>query len=227
MFKNILQDILLAIIFGILYSGLILLGWGFGDMSGFFSHLTRTIFFAVTIVVHTLNPFLKSLFNIELLKQGEKKAKDKITFATIFLVCCLIVFVAPYSDSHNLLVMGGGDVMRYLGLVLFLIGHTFMLWGPLCLGKQFSFFVTVQKEHKLTTDGPYRFMRHPRYNGGICWILGSALIFLSILGLILAIVYSIIMLLRISKEERLLHQEFGKEWEEYCGKTKKIIPFVY
>lgn len=224
MFKNIL----LEIIFGILYTGLILLGWGCGDISGFFSHPTRTIFFAVTIVVApTLNLFLISLFNIELLKQGQKKVKDKITFATIFLVCCLIVFVAPYSDSHNLLVMGGGDVMRYLGLVLFLIGHTFMLWGLLHLGKQFSFFVTIQKEHKLITDGPYRFMRHPRYNGSICWILGSALIFLSILGLILAIIYSLTILLRISREERLLHQGLEKEWEEYCGKTKKIIPYIY
>ena len=55
-----------------------------------------------------------------------------------------------------------------------------------------------------------------------------ALIFLSIPGLVLAVLMSALMLLRIPKEEKMLHEDFGKEWGDYCKRTtKKVIPFVY
>ena len=71
-------------------------------------------------------------------------------------------------------------------------------------------------------------MRHPRYSGIILWIFGVALVFLSIAGLVLAVLMSALVLLRIPKEEKVLHEEFGEKWEEYCkGTTKKVIPRVY
>ena len=228
--KNILKNIPLAVVYGVIYAVLNLFGWGFGDIPGFFSHPARIIFFAVTLGVTTLTLLLKDLFNVEFLKKGEKEnPKEKIIGVVLpSLLTFLMVFIAPYSDSHHFLVMGGGNVLRYFGLAIFLIGYTFMIWGPLRLGKQYSLLITVQKEHKLVTDGPFRFMRHPRYSGVIWWAFGSALIFLSIPTLVLAVLMSALMLLRIPKEERLLHEEFGGEWEEYCERaTKKVIPFVY
>ena len=30
------------------------------------------------------------------------------------------------------------------------------------------------------------------------------------------------------KKERMLHEEFGAKWEEFCdGTAKRLIPFVY
>ena len=103
-----------------------------------------------------------------------------------------------------------------------------MVWAPLHLGKQFSWVVTVQKEHKLVTDGPYKYMRHPRYSGIIFWVFGFAFVFLSIPALVLAAIMSFLMLIRIPKEEKMLHGEFCEEWDDYCRRvTKKVIPFVY
>ncbi|MCK4397590.1 MAG: isoprenylcysteine carboxylmethyltransferase family protein [Methanophagales archaeon] len=226
MFKKIMP----AIIFGIVYAALILLGWGFKDLTGFFSHPARTIMFIVTISVTILTLLFKDKLNVELMKRGEKEdPKEKITGILLpSLISLLLMFIAPYSDSHNFLVTGGGDILRYFGLIIFLAGYVFMVWGPLHLGKQYSLLVTIQEEHELITDGPYKFMRHPRYSGIIFWVFGVALIFVSISGLVLAVLMSALMLLRIPKEERMLHQEFGKEWEDYCRRTtKKVIPFVY
>ncbi|NAS89131.1 hypothetical protein C4E24_05270 [ANME-1 cluster archaeon AG-394-G21] len=226
MFKKIIP----AIIFGVVYAALILFGWGFGDIAGFFSYPARTIMFAVTISVNTLTMLFKDKFNVDLFKKGEKEdPKEKLRGVALpTLIGFLIIFIAPYSDSHNFLVMGGGDILRYFGLIIFLVGYIFMIWAPLHLGKQFSWLVTVQEEHELITDGPFRYMRHPRYSGIILWIFGVALIFLSIIGLVLAVLMSILMLLRIPKEEKVLHEEFGEKWEDYCKRTaKKLIPFVY
>ena len=226
MFKKVMP----AIIFGVVYAALILLGWGLDDVGGFFSHPARLILFGVTITVNTLTMLFKDKFNVELFKKGEKEdPKEKlIGVALPTLIGFLIIFIAPYSDSHDFLVMNGGDVMRYFGLIIFITGYIFMVWAPLHLGKQFSWLVTVQEEHELITDGPFRYMRHPRYSGIIQWIFGVALIFLSIIGLVLAVLISSLMLLRIPKEEKMLHQEFGEEWEDYCRRvTKKVIPYVY
>ena len=72
----------------------------------------------------------------------------------------MIVIVAPYLESHNLFLMDGGDALRYLGLLVFLIGYLLMVWAPLHLGKQFSAYVMIQEGHELITDGPFRHMRH-------------------------------------------------------------------
>jgi protein-S-isoprenylcysteine O-methyltransferase Ste14 len=225
MFKKIIP----AIIFGVVYAILILFGWGIDDIHGFFSHPARLILFGVTITVNTLTMLFRDKLNIEFLKKGEKEnPKEKLVVALPTLVGFLIMFIAPYSDSRDFLVMGGGDILRYFGLILFLVGYIFMIWAPFHLGKQFSWLVTVQEEHELVTDGPYRYMRHPRYSGIIFWVFGVALIFLSIPALVLAVLMSALMLLRIPKEERVLHEEFGEEWKEYCKRaTKKVIPFVY
>ena len=191
MFRKVIP----AIIFGVVYAALILFGWGFGDIAGFFSYPARTIMFAVTISVNTLTMLFKDKFNVDLFKKGEKEdPKEKMIGVAI----------------------------------IFLVGYIFMVWAPLHLGKQFSWLVTVQEEHELITDGPFRYMRHPRYSGIILWIFGVALIFLSIAGLVLAVLMSALMLLRIPKEEKMLHEEFGEKWEEYCKTTaKKLIPCVY
>ncbi|MGB7532057.1 MAG: isoprenylcysteine carboxylmethyltransferase family protein [Halobacteriota archaeon] len=226
MFKKVMP----AIIFGVVYAALILLGWGLDDVGGFFSHPARLILFGVTISVNTLTMLFKDKFNVDFFKKGGKEdPKEKIIGVALpTLIGFLIIFIAPYSDSHNFLTINGGDILRYFGLIIFIAGYIFMVWAPLHLGKQFSWLVTVQEEHELITDGPYRYMRHPRYSGIIQWVFGVALIFLSISGMVLAVLMSALMLLRIPKEERMLHEEFGKEWEEYCKRTtKKVILFVY
>jgi protein-S-isoprenylcysteine O-methyltransferase Ste14 len=226
MFKKIIP----AVMFGVVYAALIVVGWGIDDISGFFSHPARTILFAVTITVNTLTMFFKDRFGIEFDKKGEKvDPGEKLTGVMLpSLIGFLIVLVAPYSESHNLLVMGSGDILRSFGLIVFLLGYLFMVWAPLHLGKQFSAYITIQEGHELITDGPFRYMRHPRYSGLVCWVFGVAMVFLSGPGLVLAAMMSVLMLIRIPKEERLLYGEFDKEWKDYCRRTtKKLIPFVY
>ena len=227
-----MKKILPAILFGLVYGLLILLGWDwtFSKLHGFFSHPARTIVFIVTVLVNISTMLLKDKFNVEFFKKGEKQApKEKIIGLILpTLIGFLMVFIAPFSESHDFFIIGGGDIIRYIGLILFLIGYIFMIWGPLHLGKQFSFLISTQKEHKLITDGPFKIIRHPRYSGIIFWIFGFALVFPCILSLILASIMSSCILYRIPKEEKTLHEVFKEDWENFCKRTpKKLIPFIY
>lgn len=37
----------------------------------------------------------------------------------------------------------------------------------------------------------------------------------------------IMLIVRVSIEEKMLLEQFGTEYEEYQKKTKKLIPFIY
>lgn len=219
-----------ALAFGVVYSALLLLGWGLSDINGFFSHPARAVLFAVTVSANTLFMLFSDCMRLGSLRKGEREDPGERVIGILLpvLVGFLIVFAAPYSDSHKVLVLGGGDLLRYVGLFLFLIGLVFMAWAPLHLGKQYSWHVTIQKEHRLVTDGPYGFIRHPRYSGIMLWVFGIALVFLSLPALMLASMMTLCMLSRIPKEEQLLHDEFGEEWEAYRERTPRgMIPHIY
>ncbi|MCL4876976.1 MAG: hypothetical protein KJ064_09970 [Anaerolineae bacterium] len=79
----------------------------------------------------------------------------------------------------------------------------------------------------LVTDGPYRFLRHPRYLGIIMFNLGIALVYRSWMAMILVAALTLVLLWRIHDEESLMHQEFGADWDVYARKSWHLIPFVY
>ena len=94
-----------------------------------------------------------------------------------------------------------------------------IIWSGLALGRLYSPEVTIQKDHHLVTDGPYRLIRHPRYVGGIIQGIGLSLLFRSWIGLVLTCLFVAIILFRIKDEEALMSKEFGQEWETYCQKV--------
>jgi hypothetical protein len=75
--------------------------------------------------VNTLTMLFKDRFGVKFNKKGEKvDPKEKLTGVMLpSLIGFLIVFVAPYSESHNLFVMVGGDALRYFGRIIFLAGY--------------------------------------------------------------------------------------------------------
>ena len=52
-------------------------------------------------------------------------------------------------------------------------------WAEVVSGKLFSVQMTIQENHKLVTDGPYRYVCHPRHLSIIVFNAGLSLIFRS------------------------------------------------
>jgi protein-S-isoprenylcysteine O-methyltransferase Ste14 len=86
--------------------------------------------------------------------------------------------------------------------------------------------VTLQKDHKPITTGPYRFIRHPRYTGILSLGLGIALLFQSWIGLLFLPWVLALILYRVHDEEIMLQTKFGKSWQEYTKRSKRFIPGI-
>jgi len=116
--------------------------------------------------------------------------------------------------------------LSLIGTLLSVAGMAFLVWGRIHLGKNWSQIVTIKENHKLVTSGPYRYVRHPMYGGGIVACFGSAIV----IGgpfVFLLLILGMLFLERVRAEDELLAHHFPDEYPEYHKRTKALIPFVW
>ncbi len=115
-----------------------------------------------------------------------------------------------------------------IGLVLDVVGVGFAIWARVVLGRNWSGAVVSLKEgHELVQSGPYAVVRHPIYAGFLLAALGTALT-MGRLGSYLGVaVILATFLLRVAAEEALMRQQFPSAHEDYCRRTRKLVPFLW
>jgi protein-S-isoprenylcysteine O-methyltransferase Ste14 len=220
---------ILAFMAGLLiFFGLPLLGWGLGrHIPEFFTNPAR-LTFAIVIILLQLFSILYNPqvgHNRDDRKSGLQQHKMDLVLIQIFSLA--IVIVAPFSDGHSVGILDIGNIIRFLGFLFLIPGFVLMQMAEKYLGRQFSIEVTLQKDHKLIQDGPYKLIRHPRYLGMLSFFLGISLVFRSLFGILILVAMLPVLFWRIFAEESLMQQEFGKDWETYRQKSWRILPFVF
>lgn len=211
--------------------GLPLLGWGIDDLRGFLSMSPRAGYavIASVFVIDEVYPLIKGSVGNRTIKGEESKhvRRQHVLVILLLLFWSAILFFLPLADRHSIGVMMVSQEIRWLGLVLFGFGLATISWARATLGRMYSLEVTIQKSHQLITTGPYRYIRNPIYSGVIIQALGFSLVFRSWIGLAAMIPLVAFFLLRIKDEEAVLQSEFGSEWEAYCERSWRLIPYLY
>lgn len=96
------------------------------------------------------------------------------------------------------------------------------------LGRMWSVSLQLKEEHKLITEGIYRYLRHPMYSAFWLLALTQALLlpnwFAGLAGLV---GFGALFALRIGPEERMMEAAFGDQYRAYKARTWRVIPFVF
>jgi protein-S-isoprenylcysteine O-methyltransferase Ste14 len=218
----------LALLAGsIIFIGLPLLGWGLGNLPAFFENPARI---AYVLVLFALQIY-SLIYNPQVGQTQENRKSDaprsKLDLILIQIFSLAVVILAPFSDGRSIGVLNVENIVRYIGLLITIPGFVLMQAGEKYLAKQFSIEVTLQIDHKLIQSGPYKVIRHPRYLGILVFFTGISLTFRSLLGIMLVMVLAAVLVWRVFAEEKMMHQEFGKEWEAYRAKTWRLIPYLF
>jgi protein-S-isoprenylcysteine O-methyltransferase Ste14 len=135
-----------------------------------------------------------------------KIGRTKVRRFVFLLVACSLLFVKQMSPAWFV-----------AGAILILLGQVIQL----------SSYSVLVKNAELTTTGPYRFVRNPFYVGtilkdfGVCTISGNWVIMLAYVVIFLPILYR-----RVLKEEKSLHEKFGKQYEEFMRLVPRFLPRV-
>ena len=85
----------------------------------------------------------------------------------------------------------------------------------------FGHEVAPRTQH-LMTDGPYRLNRTPMLTGTLVYLIGFALWLFTWQAVVVWLLFFIIMFVQVLSEERRLHRDFGKEYNEYCRHTRRF-----
>jgi protein-S-isoprenylcysteine O-methyltransferase Ste14 len=205
---------------GLAYLGLAILGWG--GFAAFFSHPALIALALVGLVLAGV-----ALFSAGNLSPGEREDRsNRWVLAAFGLIGLLLAYVPAYTDRADFWTIDG-DVVRWVGVVLFAAGGALRIWPVFVLGHRFSGLVAIQPGHTLVTTGVYGLIRHPSYLGLLVSSFGWALAFRSGVGVLLVALLIPPLIARIDAEERLLCTQFGGEYDAYRRRTSRLIPGIY
>jgi protein-S-isoprenylcysteine O-methyltransferase Ste14 len=87
--------------------------------------------------------------------------------------------------------------------------------------------IEVQQEQRVVSTGTYRIVRHPMYSGALLMLLAMPVALGSFVGLVLVPPLAVVIVLRLSDEERYLGKNLPG-YEDYRRKTRYcLVPLVW
>jgi protein-S-isoprenylcysteine O-methyltransferase Ste14 len=208
-----------------------LLGWGIDDRPGFFSLAPRAGY-ALLIVILGLVAGYQAISAPEGLRggkgiEGKLVRRQRIVKVVVILLMYVALVFLPFADRRNIGVMVEHQTTRWVGLIAAGVGFALIVWSGIALGRLYSADVTIQQDHRLIKAGLYRYIRHPRYLGTLLVAIGLSFLFRSWIGLAASVLFLGVLLFRINDEEKLMQAEFGSDWEAYCQRSWRMIPYLY
>ncbi len=117
-------------------------------------------------------------------------------------------------------------VWAAVGLAFEALGVAYALTARRYLGKNWSGTVTIKVDHRLISSGPYAITRHPIYMGILLGLLGTAVAYGEIRGLVGWALVLAAYLAKSAKEEKFLSEQFGEQYKQYRRRVKALIPFI-
>jgi len=113
-----------------------------------------------------------------------------------------------------------------LGALSFLAGALVVILATRALGSSMTPYPRPVRTGHLVDDGPYAFVRHPVYSGGILVFAGIPLA-LSPWALVGTGILALVWALKARVEEHLLSPAYPA-YAEYSARVRyRLIPFVY
>lgn len=161
------------------------------------------------------------------LQQGTKKWDIYLSIFVALLGPILVLLIAGFdrrvSWSQEISVK-----LQMADLIMLLLGGLLGTWS-MAANRFFSATVRIQSDrnHIVVSNGPYGYIRHPGYTGGIISNLMVPMVLGSWVALIMATLVAIGYTLRTLFEDRTLQKELTG-YKEYSKKVRyRLIPGVW
>ena len=200
--------------------GLAIAGWG--GWSAFFAHPAFLALAGVTVVLAVL-----AVPSGGGMSTGEREDRgNRWVLGAFSVIALLMTFFSSYTDRIGFWTLDG-ETIRWVGVVVCLLGGLLRIWPVYVLKNRFSGLVAIQPGHTLETRGIYGVIRNPSYLGMLVTSLGWVLAFRSGVGVLLTASLLVPLVARIRAEERLLRSHFGAEYDTYCARTWRLLPGIY
>ena len=115
--------------------------------------------------------------------------------------------------------------LRGVGVGTLTLGILLLWMAQHHLGLNFHSLVVVKDEQVLVESGPYRLIRHPIYTAYLASYFGGGLTSSDwVLTVAPVLSFSVLVALRMGREEAAMVERFGSPYSEYMQRTGRLIP---
>ena len=162
---------------------------------------------------------------------GEKVSRnvDGTPMMTAIRIGGLILWLSPFVYLVNPQWMawsklGLPEWTRWFGVGIGILSTFGIYWLFSSIGSSITPTSATRKEHRLVTNGIYRYIRHPLYTFGASMFISFGMMADSWYIAVLGILTFILMAIRTPKEEANLIEKFGDEYRNYMKRTGRFFP---
>ena len=114
------------------------------------------------------------------------------------------------------------------GIVVLVLGNWVFWRSHKDLGGNWSPTLGIRQAHRLVTQGLYRRIRHPMYLSLWLLVIAQAMILPNyVAGFAGLLPFGVLYFQRVAREENMMMEEFGSEYEGYSRKTGRLIPKLW
>lgn len=152
----------------------------------------------------------------------DKWLSPAVAFGSVF-----ILLVAGLDAKYRWSA-GFSGLVEMIGLALILLGYLLGTYA-FVTNAFFSGTVRIQDDrgHKVVSDGPYAWVRHPGYLGSLITNLGIPLLLDSAWAYIPAIIFNILFIVRTLLEDQFLQQNL-EGYREFAQKVRyRLFPGIW
>ena len=118
--------------------------------------------------------------------------------------------------------------LQVAGVVVMWVGLATRVWAVATLGRAFRTTVEIDPDQAVVRTGPYRWIRHPSYDGLLLILAGLGAALGNWLSVAACLVLPLPALVRrIHVEEAELDRVLGDAYRAYQTKTARLIPGLW
>jgi protein-S-isoprenylcysteine O-methyltransferase Ste14 len=169
---------------------------------------------------------------------GQRSRGIKVTksrkgpLETVLLTLAVLSFFVPFIWIATPVLAFADYPLRPVpfvaGILCFVLGLWLFDRSHAHLGTNWSITLEVREKHQLVTRGLYRHVRHPMYLALLLYSAGQALVLPNwVAGPSYGVAFALLFVFRVGPEERMMLEEFGRDYEAYMARTKRLVPGVW
>ncbi len=173
-------------------------------------------------------PFERKARRMKVTNATHRNARDMtlLTISTLGLGVIPGIYAltgAPRFASYPI------TLLQVVAGVLVFIAALWLFWRThRAIGRYWSVTLEIKEKHELVTTGVYAQVRHPMYSAFFMWALAQALLLPNwIAGPAGLVGFGILFFFRVGREEQMMREAFGAQYDAYVRRTKRIIPGIY
>jgi len=183
------------------------------------------------LVVMLLTMTVTAYHRLQAASSGEKisRKEEGYVFAIVLRLAGLCLWVATfayliYPPSVEWAMLPLDEWVRWIGVVTGALCSILMYWTLSSLGKNLTDTVVTRAAATLVTNGPYRWVRHPFYVTAALLMASVTVLTANWLIGLSSLVVLALLAVRTPKEEQMLIERFGQQYQDYMARTGRFFP---